>query len=39
MRKDNNKSTYGSTIDEMTFMFPEGCEGWGISLDAFIEQK
>ncbi|MGD9676998.1 MAG: hypothetical protein AB7V16_01370 [Vulcanibacillus sp.] len=38
-RRDNNEDTYGSDIDEMKSMFPNGCKDWGISLDAFIEQE
>ncbi len=38
-RTDNGKDTYGSPIDEMYAMFPEGCSDWGISLQAFIDER
>lgn len=38
-RTDNGKDTYGMTINEAENMFPDGCEDWGISLDAFIGIK
>ena len=38
-RTDNGKNTYGMPMDEAEKMFPDGCEDYGISLDAFIEQE
>lgn len=38
IRKDN-EDTYGSDINEMISMFPDGCEEWCISLNTFIEQE
>lgn len=34
-RKDNGKDTYGMPIEKAEKMFPNGCSGWGISLEAF----
>ena len=39
VRTDNNESTYGMPIEEAEKMFPNGCEDWGISLEAFIEEE
>lgn len=38
-RVDNNESTYGMPIEETEKMFPDGCNDWGISLQAFIEEN
>lgn len=38
-RTDNGQHTYGSPMEEMVKMFPDGCEDWGISLDAFIIEE
>lgn len=38
-RTDNKKDTYGMPISEAELMFKNGCEDYGISLDAFIEQE
>lgn len=38
-RTDNGKDTYGSDMDEMEIMFPNGCSDWGVSLNAFIEDE
>lgn len=38
-RTDNGKYTYGMPMKSAEAMFPNGCEDWGISLDAFIEQE
>ena len=38
-RTDNGKETYGMSMDEAIKMFPDGCDDFGISLDAFIEQE
>lgn len=38
-RTDNGKNTYGMHIEEASKMFPHGCEDYGISLTAFIEQE
>ncbi len=38
-RTDNNKHTYGMPIEEAKKMFPNGCEDYGISATAFIEQE
>lgn len=35
----DGKSSYGMSIEEMIKLFPNGCDEWGISLDAFIEQQ
>lgn len=37
-RIDNNEYTYGMPIEEAKVMFPDGCEDWGISLEAFEEE-
>ena len=39
VRKDNGKETYGMSMKEAEKMFPSGCEDYGISLGAFIEQE
>lgn len=39
VRKDNGQDTYGMPMEEAEKMFSEGCEDYGISLDAFIEQE
>ena len=39
IRKDNGKDTYGMPMEEAIEMFPKGCEDFGISLKAFIEQE
>lgn len=39
IRTDNGQDTYGMDIDEAKKMFPEGCEDWGISLGAYIEEQ
>lgn len=39
IRKDNGEDTYGMPMTEAEKMFSEGCEDYGISLDAFIEQE
>ena len=36
---DNSEDTYGMPIEEADKMFPDGCDDYGISLDAFIEQE
>ena len=38
-RTDNGKDTYGMPIEEAKKMFPDGCEDWGSSLEAFIEDE
>jgi hypothetical protein len=38
-RIDNGKDTYGMSIEEAYKMFSNGCDDFGISLDAFIEQE
>lgn len=38
-RADNGKDTYGMPMKEVDKMFPDGCDDYGISLDAFIEQE
>lgn len=38
-RTDDGENTYGSTIEEMIKMFPDGCSDWGVSLNAFIEDE
>lgn len=38
-RTDNGENTYGMSIEEAEKMFPNGCEDWGISLSAFIEEE
>ncbi len=38
-RTDNGKDTYGMKIEEAEKMFPDGCEDWGISLSAFINEE
>lgn len=37
-RTDNGESTYGMPMDLAESMFPNGCECFGLSLHAFIEQ-
>lgn len=39
IRTDNGEDTYGMTMGEVKRMFPSGCDDYGISLDAFIEQE
>ncbi|MBQ2882723.1 MAG: hypothetical protein IJE43_02965 [Alphaproteobacteria bacterium] len=34
-RIDNGNDTYGMPIEEAKKMFPNGCDDWGISLNAF----
>lgn len=36
-RTDNGEYTYGMPIEEAIRMFPNGCEDYGISLDAYID--
>lgn len=36
-RTDNGEHTYGMSIEDTLNMFKNGCEDYGISLDAFIE--
>ena len=38
-RSDNGEKTYGMSMDEAEDMFPQGCDDYRISLDAFIEQE
>lgn len=38
-RIDNGQDTYGMPMEEADKMFPNGCDDYGISLDAFIEQE
>ena len=38
-RNDNNEDTYGMPIIEAKKMFINGCDDYGISLDAFIDQE
>lgn len=38
-RTDNGEYTYGMPMDLAKLMFPNGCEDFGLSLDAFIEQE
>lgn len=38
-RTDNGNDTYGMQMEEAEEMFPDGCEDYGISLSAFIEQE
>ncbi|MEE1314509.1 MAG: hypothetical protein UHS49_01925 [Faecalimonas sp.] len=38
-RTDNGAETYGMFIEETERMFPNGCEDWGISLEAYVEQE
>lgn len=38
-RTDNGENTYGMPIEDAKKMFPSGCEDWGISLLAFIEDE
>lgn len=38
-RTDNKENTYGMPIEEAEKMFPNGCNDWGISLNAFIEEN
>lgn len=39
IRKYNGKEIYGIPIEEAIAKFPEGCEHFGISLNAFIKQE
>ena len=39
IRKDNGELTYDSDIAEMETMFPDGCEDWGISFNAFMSEE
>ena len=38
-RTDNKESTYGMPIEKAEKMFSKGCDDFGISLNAFIEQE
>lgn len=38
-RLDNKEDTYGMPIEDTIKMFDDGCDDYGISLDAFIEQE
>ena len=38
-RIDNGEETYGMPMNEAESMFPNGCEEYGISLNAFAEQE
>ncbi|MBE5963438.1 MAG: hypothetical protein E7252_00685 [Lachnospira sp.] len=38
-RTDNGENTYGMPMKKAKEMFPQGCEDYGISLEAFIEQE
>lgn len=37
IRTDNGENTYGMKMEEAEKMFPDGCEDWGISLNAFTD--
>lgn len=37
-RTDNDKDTYGMKIEEAAKMFPNGCDDWGISLEAYSDE-
>lgn len=39
VRTDNGQGTYGMSMENAMKMFPKGCDDYGISLDAFIEQE
>lgn len=39
VRTDNGQDTYGMSMEEAQKMFLDGCDDYGISLDAFIEQE
>lgn len=39
IRIDNGKDIYGSKIEDMQKMFPNGCKDWGISFDAFCKEE
>lgn len=36
---DNGKDPYPMPMEQAIAMFPEGCENFGISLEAFIKQE
>lgn len=38
-RTDTGKETYGMPMEDAEKMFPSGCDDYGISLEAFIEQE
>lgn len=38
-RADSKADTYGMPMELAKEMFPDGCDDYGISLDAFIEQE
>ena len=38
-RTDTGKETYGMPMEDAEKMFPAGCDDYGISLEAFIEQE
>lgn len=38
-RTDNGEDTYGMIMDDAIAMFPNGCDDWGISFDAFCEEE
>jgi hypothetical protein len=38
-RADNGEDTYGMPMEEADKMFSNGCDDYGISIDAFIDQE
>lgn len=38
-RVDNGQDTYGMSMKKAEKMFSDGCDDYGISLDAFIVQE
>lgn len=39
IRIDNQKDPYGSNIDEMKKMFPDGCEDYDIDFNSFCDEE
>lgn len=39
LRLDNGEDTYAMVVSEALKMFPNGCEDYGISFKAFVQQE
>lgn len=37
--ENSTKDTYGMKIKETKELFPNGCDNWGISFEAFCKEK
>lgn len=38
-RPDNGEDTYGITVDETSALFPDGCDDWEPSIEAFVNSS